>query len=116
METMTVGTLIAVFEEMFGAGLFWGLVAAAAAALALFLFVAIRDGGILGRRFARAELLAPVGGLAAVIFVWVMTSSGLSDMGGPVDLLTVLGIFFAGAAGAVMISYIALGLMRGERR
>ncbi len=115
METMTIGTMIAVFEEMFGAEVFWGLIAAAAAALLLFVVVVIRDRGLFGRRFARAELLAPVGGAAAVAFVWVMTNSGLGDIGGPVDLITVLGIFAAGAAGAVMVGYILLGLFGPAR-
>ena len=115
METLTIGTLLAVFEEMFGRELFWAMVLAAIVAAVLFLIVVVRDGGILARRFTRAELLAPVGGIAAVAFVWLMTNSGLRDVGGPVDLIALIGVFVAGAGGAVIVAYIAGGLLFGKR-
>ena len=116
MEELTIGTLLAVFEEMFGRELFWGMVLAAIAAAVLFVIVVVRDGGILARRFTRAELLAPVGGAAAVAFVWLMTNSGLRDVGGPVDLMALAGVFLAGAGGAVILAYIAGGLLVAPNR
>jgi uncharacterized membrane protein YhaH (DUF805 family) len=116
MEELTIGTLLAVFEEMFGRELFWAMVIAAIVAAVLFLIVVVRDGGILAQRFTRAELLAPVGGVLAVAFVWAMTSSGLRDVGGPIDLITLLGVFAAGAGGAIVIAYIVGGFLFGKRR
>lgn len=115
MKDLTLGTLLAVFEEMFGRGLFWGMAAVAVLAALLFVIVVIRDGGILARRFTRAELLAPVGGFAAVAFVWLFTHSGLRDVGGAIDLLTLIGVFVAGAGGAVVLAYIAGGLVWGPQ-
>ena len=115
MKDLTFATLWAVFEEMFGRELFWAMVAVAVLGAVLFLVVVIRDGGILARRFTRAELLAPVGGVAAVGFVWFMTHSGLRDVGGAIDVMTLLGVFVAGAGGAVVLAYIAGGLL-GRRR
>jgi glucan phosphoethanolaminetransferase (alkaline phosphatase superfamily) len=115
MEELTLQTLLAVFEEMFGLEVFWAMVGVSALAALLFLWVVIRDGGIRARRFTRAELLAPVGGAAAVAFVWAMTNSGLREVGRPIDLLALAGVFLAGAGGAVVIGYILGGLL-GPRR
>jgi hypothetical protein len=52
--------------------------------------------------------------VAAVAFVWLMTNSGLRDVGGAIDLLTLAGVFLAGAAGAVILAYIAGGLLSGK--
>ena len=43
MKDVSIGMFIAVFEEIFGAGLFWGMVAAAAAILLAFLYLIVRD-------------------------------------------------------------------------
>ena len=60
MEELSLQTLIAVFEEMFGVEIFWAMIGVSALAALLFLWVVIRDRGIRARRFTRAELLAPV--------------------------------------------------------
>ena len=41
MEELTFGTMIAVFEEMFGRGLFWALVVAAVAVTAAYVYVLV---------------------------------------------------------------------------
>ena len=105
MKEMTLGTLLAVFEEMFGPVLFWALVAAAVAVTVAFIYVVIRDRAILSSRFLRAELLAPVGAVAAVAFVMMVTNSGLGDIGGPIDVITVIGIALAGAGGLTILVY-----------
>ncbi|MDX5359828.1 MAG: DUF5368 domain-containing protein [Alphaproteobacteria bacterium] len=115
MKELTFDTLIAVFEEIFGAGLFWALVAAAVLISLAFLRVVIRDRGIVGHRFLRAELVAPLGAVAAILFVQWVTSSGFSDLGGPVDWIVVLLIGLAGAGGALFLAYTAFA-MAGARR
>lgn len=111
MEELTLSTMIAVFEEMFGKAVFWSLVAVTVLGALLFLFVVVRDGSILARRFARAELAAPVGGALAVSFVLFMTNSGLADIGGPIDVMVLIGVFLAGGAGVTVIGYILGGLL-----
>ena len=112
METMTVGTLIAVFEEIFGRGLFWVLVMAAAVVTIAYLYVLIRDRAMSMRKFLLAQLSMPFGAVAAVLFVQAMTSSHLRDIGGPVDWVLVALIFVLGTIGATVGAYALLGVMR----
>jgi uncharacterized membrane protein YhaH (DUF805 family) len=111
MKDLTVGTLIAVFEEMFGRGLFWAMAGAAAVVTALYLYVLVRDHSVSWRKFLVAQLAMPVGAVLAVLFVWAVTSSGLRDVGGPVDLLTLLGVAAAGAVGAAILVYTVQSLV-----
>lgn len=116
MEQLTLGTLIAVWEEMFGRALFWAMVVAAVAITALYLYVLIRDRAMSMRKFLLAQLSMPVGAVAAVAFVLTITNSSLSDMGGPIDWLVVLGIAGLGAVGFAILVYVAQSLVRGPQR
>jgi uncharacterized membrane protein YhaH (DUF805 family) len=111
MKEMTIGTMIAVFEEMFGRALFWAMVAAAVIVTLLYLYVLIRDHTVSWRKFLVAQLAMPVGAVAAVVFVWAITSSGLRDVGGPIDALTLLGVAAAGAVGAAILVYTVQSLL-----
>jgi len=116
MQELTLETLLAVFEEIFGFWLFWGMVAAALAVTALFVYVLIRDHRLEARTLVRAELFAPVGAVAAIVFVFFMTSSGLRDMGGPIDVIMLLGIGAAGAVGLTILAYTVQALVNPPRR
>ncbi len=111
MQDLTLATLIAVFEDMFGRWLFWGLVAAALLVTVAFVLVLIRDRAITSVRLVRAELWAPVGAFAAVAFVMFITNSGPSDIGGPIDVIVLLGIAFAGGAGLTILAYTVQSLL-----
>lgn len=108
MKELTPSTLLAVFEEMFGAGLFWGLVALAA--VIAIVAVVVRERQLKAGRFVMAELIGIVGGVAAVWFVQTATSSRLADLGGPIDLIVIIGIWGAGALVTLVAFYAALGL------
>lgn len=110
MKDLTFDTMIAVFEEIFGAALFWAMVVAAAVITLAFVYAVIRDRGIDGRRFVRAELAAPVGAVAAILFVQFVTSSGFADIGGPIDWVMLLAIGVAGAVGLTFLVYTLLSL------
>jgi len=116
MKELDIGTLLAVFEEIFGPIVFWAMVAAAAIITVLFVYVVIRDRAILSARFLRAELLAPVGAVAAVWFVLWVTNSRLGDLGGPVDLIVIILVGLAGAGGFTLLAYVALALLFGPKR
>lgn len=90
MKELTFGTLIAVFEEIFGRGLFWIMVALAALVTLAYLYVLIRDRAVSMRKFLWAQLSMPFGAILAVIFVQRMTHSGLRDIGGPIDVIVLL--------------------------
>ena len=110
MKEMTLGTLIAVFEEMFGRGLFWVLVALAVAITLGFAVMVLRERRLVAGRFLRAEIFAPIGAILAVAFVWWITSSGFGDIGGPIDLLAVLAIAAVGGVGFTILIYVLQGL------
>ena len=71
MKDLTVGTLIAVFEEIFGRGLFWAMVGLAAVVTLGYVYVLIRDRKISWHKFLLAQLSMPVGAVLAVWFVLV---------------------------------------------
>ena len=105
MDDMTVGTLLAVFEEMFGFWLFWAMVVAAVAITAGYLYVLVRDRAVSWRKFLWAQLSMPFGAVAAVWFVLRVTESRLADMGGPIDVIVLLGVAVAGAVGLAILVY-----------
>ncbi|TCO74023.1 DUF5368 domain-containing protein [Rhodovulum euryhalinum] len=112
MKDLTLETLIAVFEEMYGPLLFWTMVAVAIIITLAFIFVLIRDRSIEGRYLARAELTAPIGAIAAILFVQNITNSGFSDIGGPIDVIVVLLTGVAGAGGLIFLAYVVQAFMR----
>lgn len=106
MKDLTLGMLIAVFEEMFGPALFWLLVAAAAVLSIVFVWLVVRDRAGFSIRFLRAELSAPIGALAAILFVHFITNSGFTDIGGPIDVIVLIGIGLGGAVASTILVYI----------
>lgn len=111
MEAITLGTLLAVFEEMFGRSLFWALVAVAAVITLGWLYVLVRDRQVSWRKFLLAQLAMPVGAVAAVWFVLAITRSGLGEIGGPIDVVVLLGVAAAGAVGLAMLVYVVQSLI-----
>lgn len=114
MKDLTFSTLIAVFEEIFGRGLFWTMVIAAALITAAYLYVLVRDRSMSMRKFLLAQLSMPFGAVAAVLFVQAMTSSGFRDIGGPIDLIVLLGVATVGAVGIAVLVYTLQSLMRSR--
>lgn len=115
MKELTLGTLLAVFEEIFGAGLFWAMVALAVVVTAAYLFVLIRDRSVSWKKFLLAQLSMPIGAVLAVLFVQAVTDSSFADIGGPVDVIILLGIALVGAIGMAILVY-TLEALIGSRR
>jgi peptidoglycan biosynthesis protein MviN/MurJ (putative lipid II flippase) len=111
MKDLDLATLVAVFQEMLGP---WLYVAAAAAVIAtlVFLWVLLRDRGLISRRLVWSEVLGVVGGVAAVLIMHAVTNSGFRDIGGPIDWVLTALIFLAGAAGTMVGVYALMGLLR----
>ncbi|MDR7126545.1 DUF5368 domain-containing protein [Pseudotabrizicola sp. 4114] len=114
MKDLTLQTLIAVWEEMFGRGLFWLMAGVAVVVTAAYLFVLLRDRQMSMRKFLLAQLSMPFGAIAAVLFVQGITSSGFRDIGGPVDVLVLLAVAAAGAIGLAILVYTAQSLLRKQ--
>ena len=115
MKDMTFGTLIAVFEDLFGRALFWGMVVVAVLVTLAYLYVLFRDRSVNWRKFLLAQLSMPFGAIAAVFFVQAVTHSGFGDIGGPIDVNVLLAIAAAGAVGLAILVYTAQSLIRGKR-
>lgn len=115
MKELTLETLLAVFEEIFGRGLFWAMVALAAVITVAYLFVLIRDRHLSARKFLLAQLFMPVGAVAAVVFVQWMTHSRFADIGGPIDWLVLLGVAGLGAVGMAILVYTLQALAKGRQ-
>ena len=112
MSELTLSTMIAVFEEIFGAGLFWALVAAAALITLGYIFVLVRDRTVSWRKFLMAQIAMPFGAIAAVLFVQVVTNSSFGDIGGPIDVIVTLAV----AAAAMAPNGIAICAIKNFRQ
>jgi uncharacterized membrane protein YhaH (DUF805 family) len=112
MEDFSLRTILAVFEEIFGRGLFWALVLLAVLFTAAWAWVLIRDRSLSMRKYLVAQLSMPFGAVAAVAFVLWITSSRLSDIGGPIDWLVLLGVAALGAVGLSIVVYVLQSLGR----
>jgi hypothetical protein len=64
------------------------------------------------RKFLWAQLSMPIGAIAAVLFVQGITSSGFKDLGGPIDVIVLLGVAVLGAVGLAILVYTAQSLSR----
>lgn len=115
MKDLTFQTLIAVFEEIFGRGLFWAMAAAAVMVTLAYLYVLIRDRAVSWRKFLWAQLSMPVGAILAVWFVMAMTHSAPSDIGGAVDLIVFLGVAVMGAIGMAILVYTVESLVKSPK-
>ncbi|NPD18934.1 DUF5368 domain-containing protein [Alterinioella nitratireducens] len=115
MQELTHETMTAVFEEIFGRSLFWLMVAAVALITLGYIYVLVRDRAVSWRKFLLAQLSMPLGAVLAVWFVMAMTRSRLSDIGGPVDVMLLLGIAALGAVGMAILVYTVEALI-GSRR
>ena len=115
MKDLTFQTLLAVFEEIFGSGLFWAMVVAAGVVTLAYLYVLIRDRAVSWRKFLWAQLSMPLGAVLAVWFVMAMTHSAPSDIGGAVDLIVFLGVAVMGAVGRAILVYTVESLIKPPR-
>ena len=112
MKELTFETLLAVFQEMFGATLFWLMMAAAVMVTLAYLYVLIRDRSLSVRKFLWAQLSMPLGAVAAVLFTQGVTNSHFRDIGGPVDVIVLLGVAAMGAVGMAILVYTIQSLLR----
>lgn len=115
MKELDPAVVLAVFHEMLGTWL-WVVMALAVVATLAFLVVLVRERGLSPRRLVWSELAGLAGGVAAVLIMQAVTNSGFADLGGPIDWLLVVGIFVAGAIGAIVGVYALLGLAGLARR
>jgi hypothetical protein len=106
---------LAVFQEMLGP-LLWILVAGSIIASAAFLALLVRESGIVARRLVRAEMAGLLGGVAALVLMAKVSSSGFTDAGGPADWFLIALVFGAGLIGTTILVYAISGWIAQPRR
>ncbi|MBR0681408.1 DUF5368 domain-containing protein [Roseomonas eburnea] len=109
MKELDIGTFVAVLQEMMGP-LLWVILVAAALATLGFVYVLVRDRGLVARRLVWSEALGVIGGVGGVLLMHEITHSDFADIGGPIDWVVVAAIFVLGAVGTVVGAYTVLGL------
>lgn len=114
MKDLSFSTLIAVFEEILGRGLFWVFVVAAIFVTVCYFYVLLRDRHIGWQKFLVAQLFMPVGAVTAVWFVMAITHSGVGDIGGPIDAIILLAVASIGAIGIAILVYTVGALFVGK--
>ncbi|MGF1620003.1 MAG: DUF5368 family protein [Rhodomicrobiaceae bacterium] len=111
MKELDPYVFLAVFQEMLGWWL-WALLALAAFGAASFAYVIVRDRGLRSGRLLTSQLFGTAGGIAALFFMWWITSSSIRDVGGPIDIILVLAIWTGGFLGGAVLSYGLMGMAR----
>ncbi|WP_296573709.1 DUF5368 domain-containing protein [Phreatobacter sp.] len=109
MKDLDLWVFISVFQEMLGPFL-WLLIGLAVSGLTLFLAIVLRERGLSSRRLVWAELVGIVGGVIALLIMWLVTHSGIGDAGGPIDWVLIAAIWTVGAIGTAILAYVALSL------
>lgn len=109
MKDFTFGSLLAIFSEMLGAGVFWLLVLLALMLIVAFVYVLFKRPRMAPkhrplRRFIRLSIAA-VGAIAAIAAVLTISSSTLTNIGGPIDVMALAAIALLGSAVLMMLVY-----------
>ncbi|MEL6103072.1 MAG: DUF5368 domain-containing protein [Pseudomonadota bacterium] len=112
MEGITMTTVVAVLQEMLGAAVFWALCIGVLVVTISYLYVLMRDRAVSWRKFLLAQISMPFGAVVAVWFIQWATSSSLSDVGGPIDVIVLLIVSIAGAIGIAILVYTLQALVR----
>lgn len=108
METIELTTLIAVFSEMLGIGL-WALLFIALGTAVAFIALLWREKGVRAQRLLRAQLVGIAGGILALVIMVRVSASGFTDAGGPADWLLIAFVFLLGWVGSTILTYSAMG-------
>jgi len=119
MKDFTLGSLLAVFSEMLGAGMFWLLVLLALLLVVAFIYVLFKRPRAAPkhrqlRHFIRL-IIAAVGAVAAIAAVLAISSSTLANIGGPIDVMALAAIALLGSAVLMMLVYTLQGLFTIKR-
>jgi hypothetical protein len=100
--------LWSVFQEMLGP-LLWLLAALIVVGTLAFAALLLRERKLVAKRLVYAEFAGLVGGALALVLMAVVSSSGFTDAGGPVDWLLIALIYALGAIGTTVLVYTVAG-------
>jgi len=112
MKDLDPVILISVFQEMLGAPLLWLLVVIIVVGSVAFISLLVIEKRIIATRMLRSQLVGIVGGIAALVLMVRVSSSGFTDAGGPADWFLIALIFGCGLIGTTILCYGLAGWLK----
>lgn len=106
MKEFVLSEFIAIFEQIFGKWLWWGMVIVAIAITLLFIYNVVKQRHFSPKNFIWALVAAPFGGIVAIFFILWITDTKLSNITTPIDAIVLLGVFGLGAVGTIIWVYV----------
>lgn len=111
MKALDPFVFLAVFQEMLGIWL-WILLAAIVLGSMAFVALIVRERGLVASRLVRAQAAGILGGIAALVIMAKVSSSGFTDAGGPADWFLIALVFITGLIVATILLYTLAGWLR----
>ena len=108
MQSLDPIVFLAVFQEMLGFFL-WILLAIIIVGTAAFVILLVKEKTIATKRLAISQFIGLFGGVLALILMVIVSSSGFTDAGGPIDWLLICIIYGLGFIGTTIICYTFAG-------
>lgn len=108
MNKLEFSMVWAVIQELFG-GLFYPLLIAVALLAVAFIALIAKEKKMIHKRYSWAKKAGMVGGFIALILIFVISQSGLSDLGGAIDILIIIATYVGGFVATLITVYTLLG-------
>lgn len=111
MSNITFTALWATFQEMLGWAL-WPLVLAIIVTTVAFWVLVFQEKTICSQRLMWSEAAGLPGGVLALVIMALVSSSGFTDAGGPIDWFLIVCIFAIGFVGTAILVYTIAGWLK----
>ena len=96
---------------MLGAWL-WILIGLAVVGTVALVMLLMRERTLASRRLVQSELLGMLGGVAALVIMAKVSSSGFTDAGGPADWFLIASVYGFGLVSTTVLVYTVLGWVK----
>ncbi len=96
---------------MLGAWL-WILIGLAVVGTVALVMLLMRERTLVSRRLVQSELLGMLGGVAALVIMAKVSSSGFTDAGGPADWFLIASVYGFGLVSTTVLVYTVLGWVK----
>ncbi len=114
MQSLDPIVLLSVFQEMLGFFL-WVLLAIIIIGTVAFIALLLKEKTIVTKRLVISQFIGLFGGVLALILMVLVSSSGFTDAGGPIDWLLIGVIYGLGFVGTTIICYTLAGYFLKNR-
>lgn len=114
MNQLEFSMIWAVLQELFG-GFFYPFLITVVLLAVAFITLIAKERQIVCKRYSWAKKAGFVGGFIALILIFMISQSGLGDLGGPIDIIVFVATYIAGFIATAMIVYTLLGWIGCKR-